>query len=108
MEKFKDSEEYENTLLPMYGDSPLGFTVLVKEEYIKTVREYNVLLKIIEDMKPVQMELRLVVLKPYIFLNQYSFLGINSVLGQHRDMSLDGSPLLTFAVIKNNEESEVI
>lgn len=108
LEKFKDSEEYENTLLPMYGDSPLGFTVLVKEEYIKTVREYNVLLKIIEDMKPVQMELRLVILKPYIFLNQYSFLGINSVLGQHRDMSLDGSPLLTFAVIKNNEESEVI
>ena len=108
LEKFKDSEEYETTLLPMYGDSPLGFTVLVKEEYIKTVREYNVLLKIIEDMKPVQMELRLVILKPYIFLNQYSFLGINSVLGQHRDMSLDGSPLLTFAVIKNNEESEVI
>ncbi len=108
LEKFMDSKEYETTLLPMYGDSPLGFTVLVKEEYVKTVREYNVLLKIIEEMKPVQMELRLIVLKPYIFLNQYSFLGINSVLGQHRDMSLDGTPLLTFAVIKNNGESEAI
>ncbi len=107
LERFKDLPEYETTLLPMYGDSPLGFTVLVQDEHIKTVRDYNVLLKIIEDMKPVQMELNLVVLKPYIFLNQYSFLGINSVLGEHRDMSLDGSPLLTFAVIKDNKESEV-
>lgn len=107
LERFKDAPEYDTTLLPMYGDSPLGFTVLVQDEHVKTVRDYNVLLKIIEEMKPVQMELNLVVLKPYIFLNQYSFLGINSVLGQHRDMSLDGSPLLTFAVIKDNEESEV-
>lgn len=107
LEKYKDLEEYETSLLPMYGDSPLAFTVLVKEEYVKTIREYSVLRRIIEEMKPVQMELKLVVLKPYIFLNQYSFLGINSVLGQHRDMSLDGSPLLTFAVLKNNGESEV-
>ena len=101
LEKFKGSEEYETTLLPMYGDSLLGFTVLVKEEDVKIVREYNILLKIIEEMKPVQMELKLVVIKPYIFLNQYSYLGINSVLGQYRDVSLDGSALLTLTVINN-------
>ncbi len=99
LEKFKGREEYETTLLPMYGDNPLCFTVLVKEECVKTVQEINILIKIIEEMKPVQMELKLVVLKPYIFLSQYSFLGINSVLGQYRDMSLDGSPLFTLAVI---------
>ncbi len=107
LEKYKGTKDYATTLLPMYGDSPLVFTVLVKEEYLKSVREYSVLLKIIESMKPAQMELKLIMLKPYIFLNQYSFLGVNTVLGQHRDMSLDGSPLLTFAVLKNNGESEV-
>ncbi len=103
LEKFKGSQEYETTLLPMYGDNTLCFTVLVKDECVKTVQEINILIKIIEEMKPVQMELKLVVLKPYIFLNQYSFLGINSVLGQYRDMSLDGSPLFTLAVITNRE-----
>ena len=100
LEKFKESEVYETTLLPMYGDSPLGFTVLVREECVKTAQDFDILLKIIQEMKPVQMELKLVVLKSYIFLNQYSFLGINSVLGQYRDTSLDGS-LLTLAVINN-------
>ncbi|HWQ70791.1 MAG TPA: phage tail protein [Desulfitobacteriaceae bacterium] len=101
LEKFKDSEEYERTLLPLYGDSPFGFTVLVREKYVKTVREFNILIKIIEEMKPVQMELKLVVIKPYIFLNQYSYLGVNSVLGKYRDVSLDGSAPLTLAVINN-------
>ena len=103
LEKFIGSKEYETSLLPMYGDNPLCFTVLVNEKYVKTVQEVNILIKIIEEMKPVQMELKLVVLKPYIFLNQYSFLGINSVLSKYRDMSLDGSPMFTFAVITNRE-----
>lgn len=106
LDKFKGSQEYETTLLPMYGDNPLLFTVLVKDECVKTAQEIDILIKIIEEMKPVQMELSLVILKPYIFLNQYSFLGINSVLGQYRDMSLDGSPLPTLGII-NHEESEV-
>lgn len=101
LEKFRGLEEYERTLLPLYGDSPFGFTVLVKEKYVKTVREFNILLKIIEEMKPVQMELKLVVIKPYIFLNQYSYLGVNSVLGKYRDVNLDGSAPLTLAVINN-------
>jgi phage tail-like protein len=103
LEQFKDQEEYETALLPMYGDNPLCFTVLVKEEYVKSVQEIDILLKIIEEMKPVQMEVKLVILKPYIFLNQYSFLGINSVLGQYRDLSLDGSTLFNLAVITNRE-----
>ena len=101
LDKFKGSQLYEITLLSMYGDNPLGFTVLVKEEYVKTRREYNILLNIINEMKPVQMELRLVILKPYIFLNQYSYLGVNSVLGQFRDVSLDGSSPLTLAIVNN-------
>lgn len=101
LDKFKGSVEYEKILLPLYGDSHLGFTVLVKEQYVKTVREFNILLKIIEEMKPVQMELKLVVIKPYIFLNQYSYLGVNSVLGKYREASLDGSAPLTLAVINN-------
>jgi phage tail protein domain len=101
LKKFIGSEEYKKTLLSMYGDSPFGFTVLVKEECVRTVRDYNILVKIIEEMKPVQMELKLVVIKPYIFLNQYSYLGINSVLGQYRNVSLDGSVPLMLAVINN-------
>ena len=101
LENFKGSEECNKTLLSLYGNNPLGFTVLVRDEFVTTPREYNILFKLIEEMMPVQMELKLVVIKSYIFLNQYSYLGINSVLGQYRNVSLDGSVLLPLAVINN-------
>lgn len=101
LEKYRKSEAYEKTLLPMYGDNPMGLTVLVREGSVGTAREYSILLRIIEEMKPVQMELKLIVLRPYIYLNQYSYLGINSVLGQYRDASLDGTTQMTLAVINH-------
>ncbi len=99
LDKFRDTPDYEQTLLPMFGNDPYSFTVLVKEEYIRTRRQYNILLKIIEEMKPVHTELKLIPLKPFIFLSAFSYLGVNSVLGEYTDFSLDGSGLLPLSKI---------
>jgi len=100
---FKNDNTQYALLEKLYNINPYVFTVLVKEEHVPSEKEYKMLLKIIEDIKPAYMEFDLVVLKPYIFLNSYSYLGINSVLGQYQDLSLNGFSLLPFSVINNYE-----
>ena len=93
------NKKNEVLLERLYGNNPYQFQVIVKEENIPTVREYQTLIKIIEEVKPAHMELELVVLKPYIFLDQHTYMGMNSVLGEYKDLSLDGSAMLAFSVL---------
>lgn len=73
----------DKLLKSLYEDDPYSVTVLVREECIPTYKDYQALLRMLEQVGPVQLELRLVVLKPYIFADGYSYLGVNSVLGQY-------------------------
>lgn len=95
--------QVRNKLNHLYEDNAYKFYVIVKEEYIPSVREYQTLNKIIEEVKPAYMELELIVLKPFIFLDQHSYLGINSVLGEYKDLHLDGTSMLEFSVLRKND-----
>lgn len=97
-------EQYKNKsnkvlMERLYGNNPYQFQVIVKEENVPTIREYQTLTKIIDEVKPAYMELQLVVLKPYIFLDQHTYIGINTVLGEYRNLSLDGASMLSFSVL---------
>lgn len=74
----------------LYGDSDFLFTVVVREEVVPDAKTYQTLLKLIENAKPAHTEVNVVVLKPYLFLEKYTYLGMNSVLGQYRTAGLDG------------------
>ncbi|HML35993.1 MAG TPA: phage tail protein [Bacillota bacterium] len=93
-------------LARLYGDSSYYFTVVVPERCVPSVKEHKTLLKIIESAKPAHMEANVVVLKPYIFLNKYSYLGMNSVLNQYRPANLDGFSALAFANVSADTEIE--
>lgn len=86
----------------LYEDNAYKFYVIIKEEYAPSVREFQTLRKIIEEVKPAYMELELVVLKSFIFLDKHTYLGINSVLGEYKDLSLDGTSMLEFSVLGDN------
>lgn len=88
----------------LYKNDPYVFTVLVKEEHVPSNKEYKTLVKIIENVKPAYMEFDLVILKPYIFLNNYTYMGVNTVLGRYKTLSLDGFSLVPFSTIKNDKE----
>lgn len=96
-----DGRYYEWNL---FQEDAYRFYVLVKEEYVPTAREYQALVKVIEQVKPANMELELIVLKPYIFMDGHSYLGINSVLGEYRDFSLDGASMLSFAILPEEQQ----
>lgn len=87
-------------LARLYGDSSYYFTVVVHERCVPSPKEHKTLLKVIEGAKPAHVEANVVVLKPYIFLDKYSYLGMNSVLGQYRPVHLDGFSALPFTGIR--------
>lgn len=99
----RDEKRRRETLGRLYGNTPFSFTVLVREEVVHTVWQQKTLIQIIEDVKPAQMQMQLVVIKPYIFMDQYSYLGINSVLGRYSNLKLDGHSAIPFAVIGQAE-----
>jgi len=100
VEKFQIWEKGEGDLLTrLYGNDPYRFQVIVLEQDVPTVREYQTLLKIIKEVKPAYMEAELIVLKPYLFLGQHTYLGMNSILGRYQYLSLDGASRMSFTVL---------
>ena len=83
----------------LYNSSPFVFTVLIKNDYIKSNTQYETLLKIIESVKPAHMEVNLIVLQPLIVLDGYSYMGINSTLSEYTPTTLDGNSSLYFTII---------
>lgn len=96
-EKYTDS--YDGLLKKLYENDPYSVTVLVREECIPTYKDHRALLRMLEQVGPVQMKIRLVVLKPYIFADEYSYLGVNSVLGQYEAAMLGRGGRLNFTAI---------
>ena len=96
-EVFRDS--YDGLFKRLYKDEPYSVTVLIREECIPTYKEHQALLRMLEQVGPVQMEICLVVLKPYIFADGYSYLGVNSVLGQYDEATLGSCSRLDFTTI---------
>ncbi|MGN1350965.1 MAG: phage tail protein [Anaerovoracaceae bacterium] len=101
-DKFRDNDRLQSLMHQLYGDHPYQFTVIVNEECVPSNAEYRTILRIIDCVKPAEMEVNLVVLKPYIFLSRYSYLGINSVLGQYRQAALDGFSTLPFTELSED------
>lgn len=96
---FRSNPGKTETLEQLYGDNIYEFVVLVREECIHSEKEQKTLRRIIEDMKPAHTTLRLIILKPYMFLGRYSYLGVNSVLGKYTNVALNGHSSLSFAMI---------
>lgn len=96
---YEGTEIYDHTLLPMYGNDPYTITVLINRETVKTEHDYNALRKIAGEMLPAAMQLRTILLEPYIFAGKFSYLGINSTLGSYKSAAFDGQSTLMLSAI---------
>lgn len=92
----------------LYSNNPYKFTVLLDTGNIETNNLDNILRRIADMATPAGMECQIAIMKPYIFLGQYSYLGINSVLGQYKSVELNGMCAIPFTTIaeKNGKGSE--
>ncbi|RKI44386.1 hypothetical protein D7V86_01575 [bacterium D16-51] len=100
--RFKKDGAYLENLQKLYGSNPYSFTVLVREEVFHSIWQQKTLIKIIDDIKPVQMDWQLVMIKPYIFAGLFSYIGINSVLGKYSAMALDGHSAIPFVALQGS------
>ncbi|MEG1683324.1 MAG: phage tail protein [Oscillospiraceae bacterium] len=83
-------------LRELYGDSPYMVTLILDGSALADNEAHRALLRIVDNAKPAWIEVNLVVLKPYIFLDKYTYLGINSTLDRYRPLHLDGYSALPF------------
>ena len=97
--RFADNPQLYKLLRELYGSGSNVFLVIIRESCLPTAREFADLQKIIEDVKPAWMAFKLVTLRPYILLDSYSYLGVNSVLAQYRSFELNGFSMLNFATV---------
>lgn len=83
-------------LKELYGGSPYMVTLILESSALESTEAYKALLRIIDNARPAWVEVNLVVLTPYLFLDKYSYLGINSTLDRYRPLHLNGSSALPF------------
>ncbi len=106
IEEYRGNEKEYQTLLHCYAHDPYEVNILIREEAVPTLREQQALIQVIEDAKPAQIAVHLIVLHPHIYLSQNVYVGINSSLGTYQKASLDGVTAIPSVVAVANTEGK--
>lgn len=102
----ESSSEIAGGLRRLYGEDPSGFAVLVSEADVPTERSVLELGRILESFRPAHTTARLVVLRPYIFLDQHTYLGKNTWLSATKELSLDGFGTLPYVALLHDRQEQ--
>lgn len=97
--RYKTDLKRAKQLELLYGDHAYAVTVVLPGQAVGNRKDIAVLHRIMEDAAPAFIECRLVVLQPYIFLDQYTYVGINSCLGGYQDLALNDSALTPYVSV---------
>lgn len=95
-ESYKSDIRKVKRLETLYGENAYVLTVVLPQDAVSGQQEIAILRRIIRSCIPADMECRLVVLEPYIFLDRYTYIGINSSLGIYKEVALDGHSLTPY------------
>ena len=85
----KNNEYYERKkshVEGLYGDNGYYFSVILGEEYVRGSEEYLELLRVINNVKPVDSICNLVVLTNKIYLDYHCYMGMNSYIAKNYEM----------------------
>lgn len=86
----------------LYGENAYVITVVLPQDVAGSRQQAAVLRKIIRSSVPADVECRLVILEAYIYLDRYTYVGINSRLGGYTDAALDGNRLMPYTSMSGN------
>ena len=106
LEPFRRDVVQMDRLKRIYGEDPTVVTVCLPASAVPSNRAFQTLMKQMEQVKPAQVEIQLVLLKPYLFLDGYTYLGVNSVLGRYEPLHLDGHSTVPLITVGGAEERE--
>lgn len=95
-DRYKTDIRKAKILERLYGDNAYMVTVVLLQGAVSNQQEISVLQKIIQSAVPAYIECRLIVLEPYIFLDRYTYIGINSCLGRYKSMRVDDNGFIPY------------
>lgn len=101
-ERYKTDLRRAKLLEELYGEHAYVITIILPEDTECGKQNMAVLGKLIRSSVPADIEYRLVVLEPYIFLDRYTYVGINSRLGGYKGASLNDNSLTPYISVIGN------
>ena len=102
---FKKNKEQTELMRKLYGNRPDFFTVLIKEELVDSPWKKKTVMRLVDSFKPAHMDWQLIVVKPYLFVGEYTYVGVNTVLGSYGGLKLDGHSAMSLTVLEGGENS---
>lgn len=100
----KDSDYHQALYKKLYSDNPYGFTLILQADAPLDKKQYLLLTEIMKQIVPAQTTFSLAQLKPYMVLDDYVYLGFNSLLFNQTDMKLDEQSILSMGLISGENE----
>ena len=99
----KDRKKFEQ-LQQLYGREENYFTLIFPLDMVDSQAKRKALIRLVDGVKPAHMDWQLVLIKPYISVGEYTYVGINTVLGNYTELSLNGHSPLALSVLNNKED----
>lgn len=106
IERYRGNRKVYDIMKKYYSHGPYEVNILVREEAVPTLREQKALKNLLEDIRPAQIEVHLIILRPYIYLDQNVYVGINSSLGTYQKTCLNGMTAIPSLVVAANRGGE--
>lgn len=96
LQSYKTDIRNTKLLEDLYGDNAYVVTLVLPQYKVSEQKELAVLRRLIRSCLPADIEYRLVILDTYIFLDRYSYVGLNSRLGGRKEAAMDGNALTPY------------
>lgn len=104
LEPYEEGTKEKQEWTRLYGSGADTVTIIMEKKYAPTQKAWHALWRVIEEMKPAQTEVELVILEPYMYLGGHTYMGINTAFGEYRDVKLDGQSMIAFTALKETED----
>lgn len=89
----------------LYGDSAYVVTVIVPEKAVQNQQSAAILHRLVETASPAGIECRLVILQSCIYLDHYSYIGVNSQLAGYGKFCIDDGGLLPYRSVMMSDRA---
>ena len=84
---------YEDLLNRLYGTDPYEFCILIKPFLVETTDQRSTVKKIVDSEKPAYTRANVIMLEPWISLDLYTYIGVNTYLSKPSPR-LDGKSVM--------------
>lgn len=88
------SSEISDLYEKLYGDDPYRFYVLLRPDIIQSDAQRMAIKQILDSQKPAYTDAVLMLLQPWIYLDMYTYMGINTYLSEPTLLKLDNQARL--------------